>query len=198
MDPYQVLGVSPNATDDEIKKAYRTLSKKYHPDANINNPNQDLYTEKFKQVQTAYKAIMDARKKGYTNNQSYYNQSSYQYQGNDQATYREIQGFIQARRFQEALAILDQMRNKDAMWFYFSAICMNGIGNHMTALDHAKIACQMEPYNLQYMMLLQQLQSGSSQYRQAQTRYGSPYGNQMDCCGQILLCNLLLNCCCIC
>ena len=58
IDPYQVLGVSRSASDDEIKKAYRSLSRKYHPDANINNPNKDQAEEKFKQVQQAYDQIM--------------------------------------------------------------------------------------------------------------------------------------------
>lgn len=58
IDPYQVLGVSRSASDDEIKKAYRNLSRKYHPDANINNPNKDQAEEKFKQVQQAYDQIM--------------------------------------------------------------------------------------------------------------------------------------------
>ena len=61
MDPYKVLGVSPDATEEEIKKAYRTLSRKYHPDANIGNPHQAEYEERFKEVQQAYKAIMDIR-----------------------------------------------------------------------------------------------------------------------------------------
>lgn len=61
MDPYRVLGVSPDASEDEIKKAYRTLSRKYHPDANIGNPHQAEYEEKFKEVQQAYKTIMDIR-----------------------------------------------------------------------------------------------------------------------------------------
>ena len=57
-DPYQVLGVSRSASDEEIKKAYRTLSRKYHPDANVNNPNKDQAEERFKQVQQAYDLIM--------------------------------------------------------------------------------------------------------------------------------------------
>ncbi|MCI8608028.1 MAG: J domain-containing protein [Firmicutes bacterium] len=61
MNPYEILGVSYNATDEEVKKAYRQLSRKYHPDANINNPNKDAYEEKFKEVQQAYRMIMDQR-----------------------------------------------------------------------------------------------------------------------------------------
>ena len=64
MNPYDVLGVKPDASEDEIKKAYKALSRKYHPDANINNPNKDQAEEKFKQVQQAYSQIMDARKHG--------------------------------------------------------------------------------------------------------------------------------------
>ena len=57
-DPYTVLGVSRNATEEEIKKAYKTLSRKYHPDANINNPNKDQAEEMFKEIQQAYQQIM--------------------------------------------------------------------------------------------------------------------------------------------
>ena len=64
VDPYSVLGVSRNATDEEIKKAYRKLSRKYHPDANINNPNKDQAEEKFKEVQQAYEQIMREREYG--------------------------------------------------------------------------------------------------------------------------------------
>ena len=63
-DPYHVLGVSPSATDEEVKKAYRQLSRKYHPDANVNNPNAAQAEEKFKQVQQAYEEIMKLREQG--------------------------------------------------------------------------------------------------------------------------------------
>ncbi|MBQ7563090.1 MAG: J domain-containing protein [Lachnospiraceae bacterium] len=88
MNPYQVLGVSENATEEEIKKAYRSLSRRYHPDANINNPNKDQAEEKFKQVQQAYEMIMDMRQKGYSWSEyntksagSYQNTSRGQYTG---------------------------------------------------------------------------------------------------------------------
>ena len=69
-DPYSVLGVSRDASDEEIKKAYRTLSRKYHPDANINNPNKDKAEEMFKTVQQAYNQIMKEKEGGYTSSYS--------------------------------------------------------------------------------------------------------------------------------
>lgn len=64
MNPYQVLGISSDASEEEIKKAYRALSRKYHPDANINNPNKAQAEEKFKQIQEAYRQIMKERTEG--------------------------------------------------------------------------------------------------------------------------------------
>lgn len=201
MNPYQILGIDPSASDDEVKKAYRTLSKKYHPDANINNPNQAAYTEKFKEVQTAYKTIMDDRKRGFTNrnygsstNTGQSGQYSYQYTGNDQAAFNEAAGFINAQRYQEALNILNQIRTHNGMWFYYSAIAENGIGNNITAVEYAQTAAQMEPGNLQYLLLLQQLKGGQRQYQTGQETYGSPF-NDMSFCYNIMLCSCLLNCC---
>ena len=76
-DPYSVLEVSRDASDDEIKKAYRRLSRKYHPDANINNPNKDQAEAKFKEVQQAYQQIMKEREYGSSGNYGPYRQNGY-------------------------------------------------------------------------------------------------------------------------
>ena len=65
-DPYEVLGVSRNASDEDIKKSYRKLSRKYHPDANVNNPNKAQAEERFKEVQQAYQQIMREKEQGYS------------------------------------------------------------------------------------------------------------------------------------
>ena len=77
IDPYQILGVSQDASEDEIKKAYRSLSRKYHPDANINNPNKEEAEAKFKEVQQAYQKIMDERARGYSGGGAYGNGSPF-------------------------------------------------------------------------------------------------------------------------
>ena len=63
-DPYKVLGVSPSATDEEVKNAYRNLARKYHPDNYINNPLADLAQEKMKDINEAYDMIQKMRKEG--------------------------------------------------------------------------------------------------------------------------------------
>ena len=215
MNPYQILGISPDASDDEVKKAYRTLSKKYHPDANINSANQAEYTEKFKQVQNAYKMIMDGRKKGFQSSASqgygqyqntgsysgygqYQNTGSYQgysqYQGSDQALFQEAGAYIQARRYQEALNVLESIRNRNSLWFYYSALAMNGLGNNVTALEYAQTAAQMEPGNIQYIFLVQQLQGASGTYQQTRGTYG-PTINLSSCCYTYLMCRMMLCCC---
>lgn len=93
-DPYKVLGVSRDASDEEIKKAYRALSRKYHPDANINNPNKDKAEEMFKVVQQAYNQIMKEKEGGYTSaySQNRGGEGRYGYDGDYQSRQRTQNG----------------------------------------------------------------------------------------------------------
>lgn len=190
MDPYQILGISRDASDDEVKKAYRKLAKKYHPDANIGDPNQALYTEKFKQVQTAYKTIMDQRKHGYTQTQSQY---TYRQQTGN---YQQVVIFINSRHYQEAMNILDTMAQKDATWFYYAAICQNGLGNRIAAMDLARTACQLDPLNFEFRMFYDNLTQSTQRYRQTSSTYGGSVYRMDQCCYSMLLFNCFSTMCC--
>lgn len=192
-NPYDVLGVSPNATDDEVKKAYRDLSRKYHPDANIDNPLADLAEEKFKEIQEAYDAIMKERENGggsgYGYGYGYGGNGGYQQSASGQNTSTERQAvysFINNRRFQEALNLLNRMPERNAEWYYLSAAANAGIGNNILAQQHASQACNMEPNNLQYRQLLNQLSWNTRRYQSSP--YGGGYGNQTSPCGTGNMC----------
>ena len=89
-DPYKILGVSRDANDDEIKKAYRKLSRIYHPDANVNNPNAKEAEAKFKEVQEAYEWIMKERQGGFSSSSSW--GSAYSGQGYGSSYGRQYYG----------------------------------------------------------------------------------------------------------
>ncbi len=201
-DPYKVLGVSRDATDDEVKKAYRKLSRIYHPDANINNPNKVQAEEKFKEIQQAYDQIMKEREQGTTNGYSGYGGfGGYQHQQSSQNQYDgsiEMQAaanYINAGHYREALNVLNSIQNRDAKWYFFSAIANSGIGNNINALEHARRAVNMEPNNLQYRSLLQRLESGGQWYQTMGSGYGRESVMEADWCTKICLLNLVCNCC---
>lgn len=209
-DPYRVLGVTRDASTDEIKKAYRTLSRKYHPDANINNPNKDQAEEMFKQIQQAYKQIMDERE-GKTSSyggQGYGGFGGFGYgQGGRQDAYgsseeevemRAAANFINNRMFREAMNVLNQIAGRSAQWYYLHAVANYGMGNNINAVQDAMQAVNLEPDNFQYRQLLQQLQGGGQWYTSMGEDYGfdrSNTGFGSFCC-QCLAINALCNCCC--
>ena len=205
-DPYKVLGLTRGATDEEIKKAYRALSRKYHPDANVNNPNAAQAEERFKQVQAAYDQIMKEKEQGYYggygNTGGYggfggYQQRNTAGQEDDYTRYlNAAMNYVRAGKYREALNVLSSMERKDAGWYYVSAIANNGIGNNVTALQHAQRAVELEPGRMEYEMLLRRLQGGGSWYDQMSTPYGGMtiMGNDM-CCKLCLMYNLCSMCC---
>ena len=228
-DPYSVLGVDRNASDDELKKAYRSLSRKYHPDANINNPHKDEAEAKFKEVQQAYQQIMDERERGYTSGGGGSSSGSGSgYGGSFYGGYGPFGGFgsfdgyggygqsgesdsrrettdphlkaaahyIRSGQYREALNVLDGIRERNALWYFYSASANSGLGNNVAALEHAREAVRLEPENIQYRMLLERMESGGSWYQQRQTMYGYPGSFDSSCCVKLCVANLLCNLCC--
>ena len=234
-DPYQVLGVSRDASNDEIKKAYRKLSRKYHPDANINNPNKAAAEAKFKEVQAAYNQIMNEREHGsygqtYGNgygsssggygggsagSQDYWggfggfggfggygsyggqqqNQQG-QYQDEEALKFRAAANYINAGSYTEALHVLDSISNRNAQWYYLSALANARMGSNVNAKEHARRAVEMKPNNVQYRQLLSQLESGGQWYQDMGQSYGMPNMNMSDMCWKILCLNAVCGCCC--
>ena len=236
-NPYQVLGVPSNASEEEIKKAYKALSRKYHPDANINNPNKDAAEEKFKEIQAAYQQIMKERTEGYSGQgygSSYYGGSGqagygsgnnsgggYYYgpfggfggfggfygngtdgrssTGYEEDTHLRAAGnYIRNGYYKEARTVLDNMgtQERNARWYYYSAVAHYGVGNSVAALEHARRAAALEPANYEYQSLVERLESGGTWYRQRQEAYGYPSMGGDGVCMKLCIANMICNLCC--
>ena len=204
-DPYKVLGISPDASDEEIKKAYRRLAKKYHPDL---NPGDAEAARKMKEVNAAYEQIKNPEKfrQSQPGGQSYGGYTQYDPfgWGGYQQQYREPQGdqyqraaeqYIRFGQYQQAINALSNSEERDAHWYYLSARAHYGMGNQVTALEHIRKAVSMEPDNAEYLTALDQIEHGGAAYRrQAGNFRGFSMG--FDPCTNLCLCYLLNIFCC--
>ena len=188
-DPYSVLGVSPNASDDEIKKAYRELARKYHPDNYQNNPLADLAEEKMKEINEAYDTITRQRSGGGAQG-GYAGSGGYQRQGGGGASsYSRVRSMINMGDLQGAERLLFDMPQKTAEWYFLSGSIAYRKGWLDEAMQNYSMAVQMEPGNMEYRQALAMMQRGGQAYR--------PYGYQsggmdgLDCCTTMLCLNCL-------
>ena len=191
MNPYEVLGISVGASDEEVKKAYYELAKKYHPDNYRDNPLSELAEEKMKEVNTAYEQITKERSgksgtssaNGYGSYSGYGNYSgsggfggfsnfggsgggrySYNMSGGSEK-FRRVRELIAASNFTDAMSRLDEMHEYDrsAEWYYLKGVVYMHQNFFFEARKHFQIACNLEP--------------GNAEYRQAYNSTNSAYGN---------------------
>lgn len=207
-DPYKVLGVSPDASDEEIKRAYRNLAKKYHPDL---NPGDKEAARKMQEINAAYEQIKNPEKASQQSQGGYggygngygggyydpfggYRQQSYGGQTGDQYQQAAYQ-YIRYGRYQEALNALNSASERNARWYYLSALANDGLGNQVTALEHIRRAVSMDPDNADYLSVLEQIENGGAVYRrQAGNFRGFSMGGNP--CANLCLCYLLQMFCC--
>jgi molecular chaperone DnaJ len=220
-DPYRVLGITRSASDEEIKKAYRALSRKYHPDANINNPNKAQAEEKFKEVQQAYDQIMKEKQSGAGGDYGY--GSTYRnyeggadrdpfggfygryYRGNTGSTDDEgslkmqaAGNYVRNRCYREALNVLNDIpfAERTGRWYYYSAVANSGLGNNATAIEHIRRAVDLEPSNTQYRQFQQYVNGGGTWYSSMGGGYERPYSSPGRFCLSFFFLQLLCSCCC--
>ena len=193
-DPYELLGVSKNATEDEIKTAYRALAKKYHPDNYADNPLSDLAEEKMREINDAYDAIIQDRRGGNTSS-SY--QSSQPFQGGyaAQSEFADIRSLVASGRIEDAQPLLDGVppEKRNGEWYFLNGSVLYKRGWFEDAYTSFSTACRMNPENPEYRSALNRIQK---------QRTGGGYRN-MDMgttCTPCDFCSALIcaDCCCDC
>lgn len=220
-DPYSVLGISPNAADEEVTQAYRKLAKKFHPDL---NPGDKAAEQKMREINAAYEQIKTGKTGGasyerpdgsygpqqQSGGSPYGNQygdpfedifsqffgGGWSNQQSSSPNLQMVRNYLSMRQYQQALYVLSQIPDRNAEWYYYSAIANAGIGNRVTALNNAQEAVRIEPDNHEYLQLLQQLQQSGSAYRQS----GQGFGFDMRSVGrtifQLMMAQLFCMFCC--
>ncbi|NLD87788.1 MAG: J domain-containing protein [Clostridiales bacterium] len=199
MDPYKVLGVSRDASEDEIKKAYRELARKYHPDNYVNNPLADLASEKMKEINKAYDMINkegSGQSSGSYGNYSGYNRdynagSSYTGYNTSSPEFARVRQMIVMGNLVGAEQLLQSSSNRNAEWHFLMGSLNVKRGWYDEARTYIQTAVSMEPSNLEYRNALSSLNNMGMMYRQGG---GMSSMSTCDCCSSLLC----ADCCCEC
>ena len=212
-DPYSVLGVSSNATDDEIKKAYRDLARKYHPDNYVDNPLADLAQEKMKEINEAYDTITKQRSGGSAGQSSSYSSgsqsssyganshstgyggtngySNYGHSGGN-PTYDEIRRLINFGNIAEAERRLNMIRTRDAEWNFLRGRLYERKGWYDEARNYYRVACSLSPNNAEYMDSYRRMENANNVYGNVFNRSSGT----CDMCTTLICVNCMCDMCC--
>ena len=199
-DPYKVLGVSPNCTNEELKNAYRTLAKKYHPDNYASEPElARVADEKMKEVNSAYDEILKIRtgsKTGYNTSGNTYSNAGTGKSTSRNPIYNQVRQAINEENFRRAESLLSTIKPQDreAEWYFLHGCILMRGGYYFDALKYIETACHMDSGNPEYQQvyqsILSQAQGYSQQYKE-QSEGDCETGLCRICCAI-----QAINCCC--
>ena len=198
MNPYEVLGVKPGASQDEIKSAYRKLIKQYHPDKFIDNPLKNLAEEKMIEINDAYEALSKNSGNNNYNSNSSSNSSNYNNTSsstNSSYEFQEIRRSIQSGNYAFAENKLNSINNRNAEWHYLYGVVLVNKGWFDSGLEHMTTAVNMDPNNFEY-------RQGLNSLRQRSNSYSNPYfrttntnnADMCDCCIKLWCLESLCDC----
>ncbi len=202
MNPYEVLGVSEDADEETIKKAYRALVKKYHPDKYVNNPLSDLASEKIKEINKAYDMIMNNKNSSvhgtgtYDRGQSYSGAGTSGHNYSGQASFQNVRVLMSQSRIREAMAMLDSLP-RTAEWYYLSGCARLRIGWYDQAISFLQTAVNMEPDNEEYRSALNNVINRNRTYTTGTgnaSGSGCCSGGCMDCCTTLMCIDCMCPC----
>ena len=192
MNPYEVLGVKPNASQDEIKSAYRKLIKQYHPDKFIDNPLKNLAEEKMIEINEAYEALT---KNSGNNNYNTNSSSNSSNSSNSSYEFQEIRRSIQSGNYAFAEIKLNSINNRTAEWHYLYGAVLLNKGWFDSALEHMNTAVSMDPNNLEYRQGLNSLRQRGNGYSNPYFRTTNRNNNDMlNCCLNLWCLDSLCEC----
>lgn len=197
MNPYEVLGVKEGATEEEIKRAYRELVKKYHPDQYRDNPLAKLAEEKLREVNEAYEYLMKQGSAGTGRNSGNY---GYNRTGDtgyyNTAIYNNIRTHINKGNIRMAEEMLNDITDRNAEWYYLKGLVFTKRGWYDDAYTHIQTAVNMDPGNIEYREALNRMNIVYRNHRGKAYRTGRS-NNDVDLCTfcQCLWCS---DCCCEC
>lgn len=193
-DPYSVLGVSPEASDEDVKAAYRALAKKYHPDNYSDSPLNDLASEKMKEINEAYDAVMNMRKnRGRTGGAAGGYAGGY---STGQSNYPDVRQMILNGRMDDAEQILNGVpaANRDAEWYFLKGTVLYKRGWLEDAYTNFQTACQRDPGNMEYRAAINRMQQQRGGAYGGYNMQGNQDAQCCNCCSNLIC----ADCCCEC